>query len=72
MIVVREARLVHWWSFCPHAILLLALGHLAPNGVAGPTAGSGATRGTGIGDTGPYGLVTGIGRGAGVAGQPRT
>ena len=70
--VVREARLVHWRSFCPPAILLPALGCLAPNSAAGPTAGSGATRGTGIGDAGPYGLVTGIGRGAGIAGQPGT
>lgn len=65
--VVREAELVHRRPFCLHATLLLAPGYLAPKGVAGPTAGAWDTRGAGIGDAGP---VTGVGRGAGVGGQP--
>lgn len=64
---VRGAGLVHQWSFCLHAVPLLALGSLA-----GPAAGTAATRGAGIGDAGPNGLVTRIGRGTGVARQPRT
>lgn len=58
--------------FCLRAILLLAPGCLAPKGAAGPTAGSGATWGAGIGDAGPDGLVTRVGGGAGVAGQAGT
>lgn len=53
--------------FCLHVILLLA-----PGCLTGPTAGSEATRGAGIGDAGPDGLVTRIGRGTGVAGQAGT
>lgn len=69
---VRDTGLLHPWSFCLSTILLLAPGCLAPKGAAGSKAGSGATRGTGIDDTRPNGLVTGVGRGAGVAGQPGT
>ena len=70
LMLVREAGLAHRWPLCLHAILLLAPGYLAPKVVAGPAAGAWATRGAGIGDAGPDGLVTRIGRGAGVAGQP--
>lgn len=69
---VREAGLVHQWSFCLHAVPLLAPGGLARKGAAGPTTGTGPTRGTGIDDAGPNGLVTRVGCGTGVAGQPRT
>lgn len=70
--VGREAGLVNWWSFCLHAVLLLAPGGLAPKGAAGCTADAGATRGARIGDTGPDGLVTRVSCGTGVAGEPRT
>lgn len=70
LMLIRETGLVHRWPFCLHAILLLAPGYLAPKGIAGPAAGAWATRGAGIGDAGPDGLVTCVGRGAGVAWQP--
>lgn len=72
LVLVREAGLVHRWSFWLHAILLLAPGYLTSKCVAGPTAGAWATWGAGIGDTGSDGPVTRVGRGTRVAGQPRT
>lgn len=48
---------------------LLALGCLAAKGIAGATSGACNTR---VCDTGSNGLLTGIGGGAGVAGQPGT